>query len=42
MVIGEVDVEGEGVAAQEVHVKSVGSGVEAALQDHTGGEEGEG
>lgn len=42
VVIGEVDMEGEGVAAQEVHVKSVGSRVEAALQDHAGGEEGEG
>lgn len=40
-VIGEVDEEGEGVAAEEVHVESVGGRVEAALRDDAGGEEGE-
>lgn len=41
-VIGEVDEEGEGVAAEEVHVESVGGGVEAAKREDAGGEEGEG
>ena len=36
------DEEGEGVAAEEVHVESVGGGVEAAKREDAGGEEGEG
>ncbi|WVZ13401.1 hypothetical protein V8G54_010967 [Vigna mungo] len=43
-VVGEVDVggEGEGVAVEEVDVESVGGGVEVAVGEDAGGEEGEG